>query len=60
MLSELFANDIDIKLWQVLDGKITQVNIQGSIINVKEGATKDPMQVAKDFLETFNISFGNI
>jgi len=46
----------DVQAWTMFNGKITQVNIQGSIFVVRDDADTDSVKIAKDFLKTFDIS----
>lgn len=48
-------NDNEIQVWQMTNGKITQMKIQGGIFIVKPDATVNPIKAAKDFLATFDI-----
>lgn len=47
--------DGDVIPWTMMQGKITQVKIQGTIFIVNEDVTENPIKVAKDFVKTFNI-----
>ena len=47
--------DNQIQVWQVQNGKITQMKIQGGLFLVKPDTKVDPIKAAKAFLEAFDI-----
>jgi len=56
MVDICLPQDGDVIPWVMINGKITQVKVQGSIFVVNEDATENPIKVAREFLKTFNIS----
>ena len=56
MVETCLTQNDDVMPWQMINGKITQVKIQGSIFIVNEDTKVDPILAARKFLEAFNIS----
>ena len=55
MVECLTQDDSEIQVWQMVNGKITQMKIQGGIFIVKPDTNVNPIKAAKDFLAAFDI-----